>query len=415
MKIGEFSQLTNIPVKTLRYYSDIGLLTPALIDDNNYRYYGIEQLSKLNRIIELKESGFTLNEITSISNNTLSENDLLRLLTGKLEIAKKEKTFAELKIRKLESKIKQIKETKMILNNIKISPFHSTLMCVIKAVSDYYGHNLSEAMLYGGSGHAFMINIHNELCPSGPYVWNHEPFYPLLSGLGIRMTDKGFFSNDSSLNDRTAIENEIKASLNTNNPCAMLNMEYQLIYGYDNTGFITSQPWSKEYPPSHLTFSTWEEIENDIPTCFFTFNKVKPTDIKTVIKNSLKYALSLNDNPDLHTSKPYYTSLEAYDVYIEAVKEGYGSSHGNWWNATVWAECRKMAAEYFSEIGKTFAEVNAITNKLSSDYHLISQGLAKVADKGVPIKPKVELLKEIKTLESSALVKISEILNKLNS
>lgn len=130
MKIGEFSQLANIPVKTLRYYSDIGLLKPASIDDNNYRYYGIEQLSKLNRIIDLKESGFTLNEIISISKNKLTENDLLRLLMGKLESAKKEKAFAQVKIKKLEAEILQLtdkKESKMLLENINIPPFNQHL------------------------------------------------------------------------------------------------------------------------------------------------------------------------------------------------------------------------------------------------------------------------------------------------
>lgn len=288
-------------------------------------------------------------------------------------------------------------------------------MGILKAASDYYSLNLSNAMIYGGSGHAFMINIHDELCPSGPYVWNHEPFYPLLAGLGITISDHGFFSNQSSSKDRAAIENKITAHLESNNPCALVNIEYQLISGYDKTGFITSQPWSKEFPPGHLTFSTWEEMEDEIHVCFFTFNKTKKTDIKTIIKNSLKYALSLNDNPDLHTSKPYYTGLDAYDAYIKAVKKGCGSSHGNWWNATVWGECRKMASEYFIEIGKMFTEIDAIANKLSNDYNLISQGLAKVAEKEVPIKPKVELLKEIKSLETSAMVKISEMLNKLNS
>lgn len=417
MKIGEFSQLTNIPVKTLRYYSDIGLLKPASIEDNNYRYYGIEQLSKLNRIIDLKESGFTLNEIISISNNKLTENDLIRLLMGKLEIAKKEKAFAEAKVRKIESELQQLtnkKESKMLLKNINVPPFHNTLMGVVKAVSDFYSLNISDAMIYGGSGHAFMINIHDELCPSGPYVWNHEPFYQLLSALGITMTDHGFFSNENSLKDRADIEKTIKDHLKSNNPCALVNLEYQLISGYDETGFITSQPWSEDFPPGHLTFTTWDEMEDEIHACFFTFDKTEPTDTKSIVINSLKYALSLNECPDLHTSEPYYTGLKAYDAFIEAVENGCGSSHGNWWNATVWGECRKMASEYFNEIGKRFKEVDSIANELADDYNLISQGLIKVAEKEVPVKPKIELLKEIRSLEAKAMFKITEMLNKFN-
>lgn len=417
MKIGEFSQLTNIPVKTLRYYSNIGLLKPASVEDNNYRYYGIEQLSKLNRILDLKETGFTLNEIISISKNELTEKDMLRLLTGKLELAKKEKAYAQAKVKRIEAEILQLtnkKKSTMLLKNINVPPYHNTLMGIIKAVSDYYSLNISDAMIYGGSGHAFMINIHDELCPSGPYVWNHKPFYSLLEGLGITINDIGFFSNENSLKDREDIETIIKDHLNSNNPCALVNLEYQLISGYDETGFITSQPWSEEFPPGHLTFSTWEEMEDEIHACFFTFDNTEPIDTKTIVINSLKHALSLNDSPNLHTSQPYYTGLKAYDVFIRAVEKGYGSSHGNWWNAAVWGECRKMAAEYFIEIGKRFKEVDVIANELTEDYKLISQGLIKVAEKEVSVKPKIELLKEIKSLEYKAMFKITEMLNKFN-
>lgn len=39
LKIGEFSKLAKMTVKTLRYYNEIGLLKPIFVDDNGYRYY----------------------------------------------------------------------------------------------------------------------------------------------------------------------------------------------------------------------------------------------------------------------------------------------------------------------------------------------------------------------------------------
>ena len=39
-KISEFSKLVNVPVKTLRYYDEIGLFKPEEVDIfSNYRYY----------------------------------------------------------------------------------------------------------------------------------------------------------------------------------------------------------------------------------------------------------------------------------------------------------------------------------------------------------------------------------------
>ena len=47
-KIGEFAKLTNIPVKTLRYYDEINLLKPEEIDlFSGYRYYGDKQKEDL--------------------------------------------------------------------------------------------------------------------------------------------------------------------------------------------------------------------------------------------------------------------------------------------------------------------------------------------------------------------------------
>ncbi|GHO62184.1 MerR family transcriptional regulator [Ktedonobacter sp. SOSP1-52] len=63
-KISEFSRLSQVSMKTLRYYDQIGLLKPASIDPfNGYRYYTTEQLFRLNRILAYKDLGLTLEQI----------------------------------------------------------------------------------------------------------------------------------------------------------------------------------------------------------------------------------------------------------------------------------------------------------------------------------------------------------------
>ena len=67
LKIGEFSKLAQVSVKTLRYYHQYGLLKPAWTDRfNGYRYYRLDQLSTLNSILALKELGFSLEQIQTI-------------------------------------------------------------------------------------------------------------------------------------------------------------------------------------------------------------------------------------------------------------------------------------------------------------------------------------------------------------
>lgn len=63
-KIGAFSKLMQVTVKTLRFYEQKRLLLPNEVDEwTGYRYYGIDQMQKLNAIRALQRLGFSLDEI----------------------------------------------------------------------------------------------------------------------------------------------------------------------------------------------------------------------------------------------------------------------------------------------------------------------------------------------------------------
>jgi DNA-binding transcriptional MerR regulator len=64
LKIGEFSRLSQVTVKTLHHYDELGLIKPAHIDPvTNYRFYTIQQLPRIHRIMALKELGLSLEQI----------------------------------------------------------------------------------------------------------------------------------------------------------------------------------------------------------------------------------------------------------------------------------------------------------------------------------------------------------------
>jgi DNA-binding transcriptional MerR regulator/effector-binding domain-containing protein len=67
LSIGEFSKICEVSTKTLRYYDEIGLMTPDEINlENGYRYYSIKQLKKMLLINRLKSYHFSLEEIKAI-------------------------------------------------------------------------------------------------------------------------------------------------------------------------------------------------------------------------------------------------------------------------------------------------------------------------------------------------------------
>jgi len=76
-KISEFSRLSKVSLKTLRYYDQIGILKPRKVDhDTCYRYYSADQLLELNRIFLYKELGFTLPQIIRLLHEDISLKDI---------------------------------------------------------------------------------------------------------------------------------------------------------------------------------------------------------------------------------------------------------------------------------------------------------------------------------------------------
>ncbi|MCW6676678.1 MerR family transcriptional regulator [Aerococcaceae bacterium NML130460] len=80
-KISKFSQLTNMTVRTLQYYDEIGLIAP-IREENGHRVYTYRHLVLANEIKLLKEAGMTLEAIKSYfqSRNSQVEMDLQALL-----------------------------------------------------------------------------------------------------------------------------------------------------------------------------------------------------------------------------------------------------------------------------------------------------------------------------------------------
>ena len=66
LKIGELARRSGLTVRTLHHYDDIGLLKPAVVGANGYRYYGREELLRLQEILFHREIGMSLTEIALI-------------------------------------------------------------------------------------------------------------------------------------------------------------------------------------------------------------------------------------------------------------------------------------------------------------------------------------------------------------
>ncbi len=110
-KIGEFSRLSRVSVRMLRHYDQLGLLKPSQTDRiTNYRYYSADQLPRLNRILALRDLGFSLEQVGSLLDEGLSPDQLHGLL--KLKSAEIEQGIQaeQLRLARLEARIRQMDE-----------------------------------------------------------------------------------------------------------------------------------------------------------------------------------------------------------------------------------------------------------------------------------------------------------------
>jgi DNA-binding transcriptional MerR regulator len=79
--IGDFARHGRVSVRMLRHYDAIGLLPPAHVDPvTGYRSYAAQQLSRLNRIVALKDLGLSLQQVQSILDDKVDVAELRGML-----------------------------------------------------------------------------------------------------------------------------------------------------------------------------------------------------------------------------------------------------------------------------------------------------------------------------------------------
>lgn len=109
---GEFAKIAGVTIRTIRYYDKIGLLKPTKVLDNGYRRYCNNDLIILQKIVSLKQLGFSLEEIYPL----IQDNDKSSFKKSiQLQIS-----LLDQKIQKLNALKESLKSTKKLLNKNEI-------------------------------------------------------------------------------------------------------------------------------------------------------------------------------------------------------------------------------------------------------------------------------------------------------
>lgn len=88
--VKQVSHLTGLTVRTLHYYDQIGLLKPAAVADNGYRYYDQNSLARLHEIMLFRELDFPLKTIQAmLDEQEFDRNQAMQDHIHLLELQKK--------------------------------------------------------------------------------------------------------------------------------------------------------------------------------------------------------------------------------------------------------------------------------------------------------------------------------------
>lgn len=116
--IGDFARYGRVPARMPRHYDEIGLLHPDRTDPSTgYRYHGAAQLARLNRIITLKDLGFTLQQVRAVLDEAVGPEELrgmLRLRRTELEAAM---AAAAARLAQVEARLRSIESEGRVSTN----------------------------------------------------------------------------------------------------------------------------------------------------------------------------------------------------------------------------------------------------------------------------------------------------------
>jgi DNA-binding transcriptional MerR regulator len=130
-RIGDFSRIARVSARLLRFYDEIGLFVPAHADpQTGYRYYTVAQLTDLNRILVLKELGFTLDQVRDMMRSDLSAAQLRNMLLLRRNDVAQALAEETQRLRHIETRIAQL-ETEGALSSddviVRAEPAHEIL------------------------------------------------------------------------------------------------------------------------------------------------------------------------------------------------------------------------------------------------------------------------------------------------
>jgi hypothetical protein len=276
-----------------------------------------------------------------------------------------------------------VPKVKKELEDLRWKPrWVSHLGCVAGCL-DYLGLDVSEAWLFGATGHAFIINVSDEkMCPSGPTAWNTKRFRELGKNVGYESRGLCASRNDSDFEaKRKLIWEDTKLAFDNGLPTYGWELdipEYYVLYGYDDVGYFYSGPGADDGAGP----KPWQELgDTDIGMLeMYSLMESKAADDRTTVPEALAFALAFAESPAEWVFPKYKAGLAAFDNWIAALEGGTADGLGAAYNAQVWHECREFAVAFLKEAKERLGGSAGPFDEAIASYEVVAENLKKVAE-----------------------------------
>lgn len=283
-----------------------------------------------------------------------------------------------------------------LIENLRWKPRWASHMGCLKGCLEYLRMDISDAWLYGATGHAFIINIHEVVCPSGPTAWNTEMLFKLGKNIGYVVESVvGFKSKPDFAEKQRQTWEMAKQAIDEGLPCYGWELdipEYYVVYGYDDEGYYFSGPRCD----SGKGPKRWQELgDSEIGVLeMYAVKRGQPADDVMTVKEALAFAIEHSKSPAKWIFPKYKSGLAGYDAWIHALKSGAAHAVGMAYNAAVWNECRRFAVEFLKEAkDRLSGELSRQFDETSRHYTTVAESLANVQDL-FPFPPTGEEVKD---------------------
>lgn len=200
-KIGDFSRIARVSCRLLRYYDELGLLKPAIVDGaSGYRFYSAAQLPQLNRILVLKDMGLSLGRIGRCIEDGVSPAELRAMLLIQRSDVEQALAVTADRLRQIEARIAQIdaeasfaddvlirsEPTRRVLTTRQTVGSFAEARDVIRRLLQRLPRRFPKAMLGPMIGIAHSPEFEPDMIDVElGYVWNGESQYDV--GIGANM------------------------------------------------------------------------------------------------------------------------------------------------------------------------------------------------------------------------------------